>query len=205
MLLNTLLKDYTARIFSRETLLVRILGVFKLQCIDNFAVDLMVMENIACGYGTPLFKFDLKGSTHDRLHKKTPRLGSKNFMKDLDFMEEVGKLDLIESDRARFLKALEEDVEMLVKNGVIDYSLFGAYYEDQEMPQGNKYCYRHKLSPNSYYTLGIIDILQDYNSKKRCEHWLKRIFRRASHSAISSVNPSRYGRRFLDFCRSICE
>mmetsp|Transcript_11956 Transcript_11956/g.22890 ORF Transcript_11956/g.22890 Transcript_11956/m.22890 type:complete len:470 (-) Transcript_11956:87-1496(-) len=205
LMLNTLLENYIARVMNRDSMLVRILGVFMLQCIDNFSVDLLIMENISCVDRLPIFKVDLKGSTLGRLDNKTglPRSPSENFMKDVDFLNQVEKLNLEDEDAERFVGAVEKDVRMLVQHGIMDYSLFGTYFIDQELPTDNKYCFRHKGKPGCFYALGIIDILQGYNSNKKCEHWLKRIFKRASPDALSSVNPLKYGERFLRFCNTI--
>jgi Phosphatidylinositol-4-phosphate 5-Kinase len=52
------------------------------------------------------------------------------------------------------------------------------------------------------YYIGIIDILQRYNSRKRMETSLKRLL--YEESAISCVEPQLYERRFVDFFRHLC-
>eukprot|EP00479_Gromia_sphaerica_P006943 TRINITY_DN213_c0_g1_i1.p3 TRINITY_DN213_c0_g1~~TRINITY_DN213_c0_g1_i1.p3 ORF type:complete len:52 (-),score=11.39 TRINITY_DN213_c0_g1_i1:222-377(-) len=47
--------------------------------------------------------------------------------------------------------------------------------------------------------MGIIDVLQKYNTKKQMEHALKSI--QYDAKTISAVNPSEYGERLLDFLR----
>ncbi|KAI7888178.1 uncharacterized protein EV154DRAFT_539451 [Mucor mucedo] len=47
------------------------------------------------------------------------------------------------------------------------------------------------------YSLGIIDILTPYDMKKKSEHYYKSLTQ--DKNAISSVKPSQYGRRFLEF------
>lgn len=47
------------------------------------------------------------------------------------------------------------------------------------------------------YSLGIIDILTPYDIKKKSEHYYKSLTQ--DKNAISSVKPSQYGRRFLEF------
>jgi 1-phosphatidylinositol-4-phosphate 5-kinase len=50
---------------------------------------------------------------------------------------------------------------------------------------------------NDLYFLGIIDILTPYNYVKKTEHFWKSLTQDAH--AISSVKPTEYGKRFLDF------
>ncbi|GAA5806688.1 hypothetical protein MFLAVUS_000036 [Mucor flavus] len=47
------------------------------------------------------------------------------------------------------------------------------------------------------YSLGIIDILTPYDIKKKSEHYYKSLTQ--DKNAISSVRPSQYGKRFLEF------
>jgi hypothetical protein len=103
VLLNGLLEDYSERLLCSNSLLVRVLGVFMLQSIGNYSINLLVMENISAPKATPKFKFDLKGSTLNRKdkEKKQPRLNTLMY-KDLDFLDQVGSFNLEETDRRRF-------------------------------------------------------------------------------------------------------
>lgn len=49
--------------------------------------------------------------------------------------------------------------------------------------------------------LGIIDILQKYNLKKKIEHACKSV--QFDSLSISAVNPTFYNSRFLDFIRKV--
>jgi hypothetical protein len=49
------------------------------------------------------------------------------------------------------------------------------------------------------YYLGIIDMLQPYNSRKRLETAFKSIVTPARKEELSSVDPAMYARRFRDF------
>mmetsp|Transcript_33476 Transcript_33476/g.58651 ORF Transcript_33476/g.58651 Transcript_33476/m.58651 type:complete len:110 (+) Transcript_33476:864-1193(+) len=105
----------------------------------------------------------------------------------------------------KLITAIEGDVKMLAWHGIMDYSLFGAHFKGSEMPQDSRYCFRQKGQSDCFFTLGIIDILQEYNASKKCEHCLKRTFKRVSLQDLSSVNPQVYAERFLRFCRKIIE
>mmetsp|Transcript_24341 Transcript_24341/g.43263 ORF Transcript_24341/g.43263 Transcript_24341/m.43263 type:complete len:205 (+) Transcript_24341:177-791(+) len=204
-MLNVLLSDYTQRILSGSSLLVRIYGVFMLQCVENFSVDLMIMENITSRNSRPQFKLDLKGSTHDRCSKEQkPRIGQgKVFLKDVDFLKEVRSFDLEEPARTRLMEALEKDVAMLMSRGIMDYSLFGAYYDSQAVQAESKYCFHKRGKADCFYTLGLIDILQEYDTSKRCEHWVKRTMKRIAPEHLSTVDPQMYAERFLKFAESL--
>lgn len=54
---------------------------------------------------------------------------------------------------------------------------------------------------NEYYFVGIIDILMLYTLRKKLEHTYKSIRFNSEKSEISSVNPSDYAKRFLEFIK----
>jgi len=55
------------------------------------------------------------------------------------------------------------------------------------------------IDSKEYYYVGIIDILMLYTLRKRAEHTYKTIRFNSEKSEISSVNPTDYAQRFLDF------
>lgn len=207
VMLNRLLGEYTNRILAKDTLLVRVLGVYMLQSIGNYSVNLMVMENISAGLENPQFKLDLKGCTLDRRQSKDRKcLNSTFILKDEDFLGELESLKLEAEDRHRFIRQIEEDTAMLAAHNIMDYSIFGAFFEAKDPPRNNPYCFRQKQRkgwPLGFYMLGIIDILQEYNASKRCEGFAKRAFLRASARAISTVDPGHYAARLVEFCISV--
>lgn len=200
--LNELLEDYTDRILAQNSVLVRVFGVFMLQSIGNYSVNLMIMEDISDGLKSSSFKMDLKGSTLNRKIGKQ-RDNATVFMKDIDFLAQVNKFDLEESEKFRFIGALEKDIAMLTRHHIMDYSVFGAYYEDVHFQSPNKYRFFKKGSTKEFYCLGLIDFLQKYSFEKQCEYCCKRIFFRAEASAISSVDPEAYATRMLKFCQDV--
>lgn len=193
--LSVLLAGYSERILSKTSVLVRVYGVFMLQSIGNYSVNLMVMDNIAASAVSPCYKLDLKGCTLNRTFVGS--LHSTLFLRDLDFLDKVKSLGLEPEDRRRFLECLEGDLEMLGRLGVMDYSVFGAYFS--EGFSNTAYSF-HKQDSSSFYTLGLIDFLQDYSTAKCCEHWTRRILQRAEPS---SVAPELYADRLLRFCRQV--
>ena len=57
----------------------------------------------------------------------------------------------------------------------------------------------HDANGQDIYYIGIIDILQDYNVRKRAEGWLKGIQHGSRASECSAVEPSQYADRFIAF------
>lgn len=65
------------------------------------------------------------------------------------------------------------------------------------LPDGGIVAQKLPNTESAIYYMAVIDILQLYNLKKKSEHAIKSITRKASE--ISSVNPKLYGERFLKF------
>ncbi len=53
-----------------------------------------------------------------------------------------------------------------------------------------------------YYHISIIDYLQDYNFRKKFEHWWRTNITQANKALISCVPAEIYGNRFLEFMRN---
>jgi len=202
LMLQELLDDYTDRILSRNSMLVRVLGVFMLQCIGNYSVNLMIMENIGIPTKHPLFKLDLKGSTLNRKISSKVCKGTM-LMKDIEFLTQISSCGLEEYGKLRFIEGFKEDITMLSSHGIMDYSVYGAYYSEVESSMMNKHCFPTIDIAGGVYTLGVIDILQQYSFSKRCENCTKRSMFGARASTLSAVDPQAYSRRLLDFCIGI--
>lgn len=85
-----------------------------------------------------VFNFDIKGYVHggrkvlenprDILKLDMVQLEQQKFkdltLKDQDFLQSFKKLDITQVQADRILSQLEQDVEVLSKNGFMDYSLF---------------------------------------------------------------------------------
>ena len=70
-----------------------------------------------------------------------------------------------------------------------------SVYFDQEQEASN-------VQPATYY-FGIVDILQQYNWRKKSEHFWKTKFACQDKHGISCVNEREYGERFLNFMDEI--
>lgn len=75
-----------------------------------------------------------------------------------------------------------------------DFNLYGKHDPSQSKPT----CARVISSPDQQqlYVIGIIDILQSYDSSKRFERFFKVYFRCKSKLGLSSTNPTVYQERF---------
>ena len=60
------------------------------------------------------------------------------------------------------------------------------------------------LRPATYY-FGVVDILQEYNLRKKCEHHLKTKVTCQDKHGISCVNEREYGERFLNYMDEILD
>ncbi|KAG4098130.1 SAICAR synthase-like protein [Neocallimastix lanati (nom. inval.)] len=81
----------------------------------------------------------------------------------------------------------------------------------EELPKERKYCIfyqddggfrstdNNNKPLNDLYFLGVIDILTNYNYKKKIEHFIKSF--NNDKSTISAIHPKKYAKRFVDFIK----
>jgi 1-phosphatidylinositol-4-phosphate 5-kinase len=187
---------------------IKVIGLYML-CINHYAINLIVMENALVPNSNPLMKFDIKGSRFNRQALKHPDATpttslSKLTLKDLDFYALYKSLKLSPQDAEKLMRRLTEDVAVLARLGLMDYSLLIAvYYEHDEQDFESAYFYRKNSNEGLSYRLALIDITQLYNFSKRTENCLKHVLYRIPYSELSSVNPEYYATRFLEACKAI--
>mmetsp|Transcript_10734 Transcript_10734/g.20928 ORF Transcript_10734/g.20928 Transcript_10734/m.20928 type:complete len:385 (-) Transcript_10734:2679-3833(-) len=191
--LNQMLPEYNERLLDGDSVLVRIYGVYTLQLLGQTSINIMIMQNVVpCA--KVRYRFDLKGTTADRKVKRAKDQNlQKLVLKDLDFKELIGKLDLEEEDRFLLLNRLSRDIAFLERHRVIDYSILLAvadYYPNERR------AYRKHNDPTVFYFLALIDIMQPYSTLKRMENIWKTKFKCQKESAISTVEPEMYAQRF---------
>ena len=178
--LKKMLNKYILRINQNESRIVRILGVYK---VFPSKLDFVIMENIIPNKGNAII-YDIKG------YANTNRKGINEVHKDMDFVENFKKLE--PNLKKDAMRVLELDLKLLREIGIIDYSiLIGVYSKNAEIE--NRYLIKKTPVP---LVLGIIDIFQDYNYKKKLENKLLKIF---SKTEFSCVEPSTYYNRIIDF------
>jgi 1-phosphatidylinositol-4-phosphate 5-kinase len=164
-----------------DSLLSKMLGLFTVETSKFGSVHIMLMENTV-RLKDPMelkFKFDLKGSTVDRV--VTGRTYKSTILKDINFLlvkqkyKELTKLDT--TTRKRILESLTRDLEFLQGLNLMDYSLLIVIekcdkskrelhmdtFEDLELNQGflmpspkgnNNSDYSFRISTATDYTSG---------------------------------------------------
>ncbi|CAG9335561.1 unnamed protein product [Blepharisma stoltei] len=185
---------YNHIITNPDSLIVRILGIFTLL---PFNVNLILMENIIPNK-SKAYIFDLKGSTVGR----TSCFGAEMSLlgvvqKDNNFREFSQRVRLNENLKTSLIKAINSDSEMLRSVDIMDYSLILAFYQESWAP--NIKCRYLQFSPTGLcYSLGIIDIFQEYTFKKATEKAIKTVLK-GKNKDLSVANPAEYGERFCKF------
>lgn len=200
LFLSKMVAGYLERIKDcPESKLVRILGVFKIQPMNQ---SLIIMENLLLNKEKCVI-FDLKGSKVARLVKGiedplSPPCG--RVLKDTNFYQYCKKIELDEKLKVKMIETLKLDFDFLKKCGVIDYSLLLGIYENEASLESSG---RPLLiaEEGTRYNLGIIDIFQEYNFLKAGEKTIKTIFN--NKKDISIATPTDYFLRISEFCSEI--
>ncbi|XP_041674528.1 phosphatidylinositol 5-phosphate 4-kinase type-2 beta isoform X2 [Drosophila eugracilis] len=109
--------------------------------VESVQYYFVVMRNVFSSHLTIHKKFDLKGSTVDReasekeLEKQLPTL------KDNDFIKQKVKLDIGKEAKKKLMETLNNDVDLLTKLHIMDYSLLVGVHDcvraEEEALQGD--------------------------------------------------------------------
>lgn len=217
VLLETLPHYHAHLMKNPNTLLNRFYGLHQLKCYDasrNLTSDLcVVVMNNVFDMATPELirtKFDLKGSTYGRVTKErdVARGAAK---KDLNFLAENVQLRLSPRNRTLLLAQTESDTAFLAKHNIIDYSMLIGVIDSRDDPQasGKRASSDQDLQTDPkagtfiasvdeelHYYIGIIDTLTLFNTRKKGEFVVKRIF---EGKGVSCVPPDEYRDRFNNF------
>eukprot|EP01105_Mastigella_eilhardi_P001567 TRINITY_DN1186_c0_g1_i19.p1 TRINITY_DN1186_c0_g1~~TRINITY_DN1186_c0_g1_i19.p1 ORF type:complete len:527 (+),score=148.94 TRINITY_DN1186_c0_g1_i19:1258-2838(+) len=171
-------------------------------------------------------RYDIKGSTQGRYASQKELMHAQPILKDCDLVVGPRKRILLGPvKRALFLKTIADDCRFLERHLIMDYSLLigiqkqkqdaggslplkqsttlisGSIFSCEEGGYGATDDY--DLPCGERYYLGIIDILQPYNMRKKVEHALKAITAQEKEE-ISCVDPAKYSKRFRDFIKKVC-
>jgi len=202
--LQDMLPRYAAHMLENagRTYLTRFLGMHSIQLSGGELLHFVVMQSVFFGAPALDEKFDLKGST---VARTTTCMGdrTKCVFKDVDFINSGARIRLGAAAKVRFLAAVSDDVEMLRREGIMDYSLLLGIHV---VPPGGPATAAHSGITSSdgrlVYYMGIIDVLQRYNVKKKGETFLKTVVKREEASQLSSAPPNFYAARFTSFIAS---
>lgn len=201
--LNKLLPHYVNRIYSNNSALARIWGVFQIQCVGNYSTNLILMDNVSSSFKQGQRKYDLKGSLYAR--KCYAKATRKTIVgKDCNFLEEIGKLGLQYDDAQNLLARLEQDVKMLASFNIMDYSLLVTEITCPIKTKANSlYMYRTNKGEKTYCTIALIDYFQEYTFAKKAERFWKTKIQRVHPNELSSMEAKKYAERFIGFVSSI--
>lgn len=211
------------------TLLPRFYGCHGVRVLHGEVVYVIVMGNVFHGAETIHEQYDLKGSWVNRTASKNPSKKTKAGMdNDLD-----RKLKLASHRRQQLLDQLARDAMFLCSLNIMDYSvLLGfnflkapnpttrdslelqgldvsnhAIAMDNRLPIENteNLSFHVSTAGDELYFLGIIDILQLYNTSKKAERFLKVFLLCRDKFGLSSMPPQDYARRFINAMNKIVE
>eukprot|EP01080_Neovahlkampfia_damariscottae_P000046 gene46-4296_t len=200
--LEKILKSYEKHVVSRpSTTIVRLLALYKIT-INKASIQLVVMENVFPV--KPKTVYDLKGSSIGR-NATLEEKESGGILKDNDLLQSDTRIRISSEFKKQFMENLTEDCEFLSKHEIMDYSmLLGVQpYEETEDNSmiGTKTKFTHLISQDGkqQYHLGIIDILQKWNLKKKAEVKYKVNLLQNDKKKLSAMPPKEYANRFLSF------
>lgn len=129
-LLHQILQPYHAHVVTSEaiTLLPQYFGTYRLT-VNNAETYWMVMRSVFSSSLKMHRKFDLKGSTVDRLASDKEKAKINPTLKDLDFTVSGEKITIGEDSKEVLMKALHSDVQMMQKLNLMDYSLLVGIHD----------------------------------------------------------------------------
>ena len=140
-----ILRDYYTYMYENpKTLLQRFFGLYV--CIfDDVKMHFVVMNNV---FNTPLkvhYKYDLKGSTYNRMSRKPKDINYSNYnfdisMKDNDYADRKEKINLSSYYKRILSDVAKKDAKFLYNHNINDYSfLVGIsdkkWYNQKELEQ----------------------------------------------------------------------
>jgi len=207
-----------------NSLLTRYLGLYSLRVQEETSthsqvIHFVVMDNVLPHESLiPIHeKYDLKGSSVDRLASKAERAkGANAILKDQDMLQRG--IFLGPQKRKLLFDQLFSDCMFLQERGIMDYSFFIGIHvlnnnssppsgsSDRSIFRSENYCgwfstTKDNLPRNEVYYFGIIDMLQPYNLRKQIENSVKSLFENPDE--ISCVEPVKYSFRFQSYLKKI--
>ena len=178
-------------------------------------MTVVVMQNLFYTNLKIHSKFDLKGSTVKRFVTDEEINAGTTVLKDRNFKT---KIYLEQKTKKKFLETIKIDAHFLRESNIMDYSILLGINNNNEsngkteqLPDLDNPTYWQQEEggipfPNGIYFMGIIDILQKYNLKKKLENAYKsrREKRKGKDpEAISAVGSAVYSKRFVKYVESL--
>ena len=137
--------------------------------------------------------YELKGSKYKRNNERHTLP-----YKDLEFIQNrKEKLFIMKEEKFKIYNTMQSDTNFLKENNITNYSfLIGIANQINDMNRDMDWY--PSLKSNEIYSFGIIDILREYDNKKKVEKFFKSI---TQGNDISCQPPSEYMERFNSFIR----
>ena len=205
-----------------NTLLAKYFGLHQLKCYRGsklqYNLYVIVMNNVFNLENPELIqhKYDLKGSTYKRL-TVADEINEGAAKKDQNFVSDGMKIKVDPAVKSQLHRELKSDAAFLARNNIIDYSLLVGIISKAKSKPRKFTIFRHMDSGDYidgksdlfknqpyiegkdnglHYYIGIIDTLTAFDTTKKSEYVVKRVFQ---GSRISCVPPKQYKNRFIAF------
>lgn len=212
------LKEYTIHMneFYDSSIITKIYGIYTIVLSNKSSINIILMQNLMLFPEDNIYRvFDLKGSRVDRKTKDVKNVPILRALKDLDFMwmnETSGIADFSDDAVERIDSTLEYDLALLRDLNLMDYSflLIIVKFPSQDDPNyssiidlfGDPKYYSKILKSRTskfIYCFGIIDYLQEFNTKKFLENKYKSVLYGENIKYVSAVDPTNYAERMRTF------
>jgi len=197
---------------AKTTLLCRFVGLYSINRPGKSTAEakcLVVMRNVMQQHVSYEAIYDLKGSLRGRFVSEAEQEAGTVVLKDQNFSNDVGhRMDFGPGRREGFVMQLRRDAEFLASHNVMDYSLILGVTHDSDAMRSKCDTRWQRKGCHKAYDLGIIDILQVYNMRKKVENAFKTRSVKmggGDPTTISCVDPRAYGQRFTNFVEHYCD
>ena len=215
---DNFLKEYTLHMneFYDSSIITKIYGIFNIILSNKSSINIILMQNLMLFPEDNIYRvFDLKGSRVDRKTNDVKNVPILKALKDLDFQwmnETSGIADFSDDAVERIDSTLECDLALLRDLNLMDYSflLIIVKFPSQDDPNyssiidlfGDPKYYSKILKSRTskfIYCFGIIDYLQEFNTKKFLENKYKSVLYGENIKYVSAVDPTNYAERMRTF------
>lgn len=199
-----------------SSIITKIYGIYSITLSNNSCITVILMQNLNVFPSDLIFKvFDLKGSQVDRKTKNLNKADNLKALKDLDFQwinDTYHISDFSKDAKEKILSSLDTDLSLLTELNLMDYSFLlivvkfpkpdhAGYKSIIDLFGDPKYMSKIVKSKNSeyIYCFGIIDYLQEFNTRKYLENKYKSMLYGEDIKFVSAVDPIYYSRRMKEY------
>lgn len=197
--LRSILKKYYYYLRNNEnTYLIKFyaLGQLKNTFLD---IRFVIMNNVFYNHNIQRI-YDLKGTTENRF------VSSNNLVyKDLNFKIDNQYLNISKYIYDQYWDNVVKDTKFLESINIMDYSLiFGLIDKNEEEKKSSDFNNKNIIigNNNDNYIIGIIDILQNWNLKKKITSHFKKCIYSCYKIDIDTEPPNIYRKRFIFYITS---